>query len=94
MGWLSPRTGNYHTVIVCPRSQKETAEQIIAFVQKRAVQLEGTITGEHGIGLGLRDMLVHEVGENAVDMMRKIKLALDPLHILNCDKVIRMEEGY
>jgi len=36
------------------------------------VQLEGTITGEHGIGLGLRDMLVEEVGENGVDMMQRV----------------------
>ena len=46
--------------------------EIIAKVQRRSVELEGTVTGEHGIGLGLRDMLVHEVGESAVDMMRRV----------------------
>ena len=68
-----PLTGNFHAVIVCPASQKHTAEHIIASIQRRAIQLEGTITGEHGIGLGLRDMLVEEVGENTVDMMRRVR---------------------
>ena len=34
--------------------------------------MEGTVTGEHGIGLALRDMLEEELGENAIDMMRKV----------------------
>ncbi|MCJ1471912.1 D-lactate ferricytochrome c oxidoreductase [Lambiella insularis] len=85
--------GNFHTIIVCDKSHRTAASAILANVQRRAVELEGTITGEHGIGLGLRDMLVHEVGDNTVAMMRSIKLALDPQCILNCDKVIRMEEG-
>ena len=45
---------------------------IITRIQKRSVELEGTITGEHGVGLGLRDMLVQEVGEEAVGMMRRV----------------------
>lgn len=65
-------TGNFHTVIVCDKADGLRAQEILASVQRRAVQLEGTVTGEHGIGLGLRDMLVHEVGENAVDMMRRV----------------------
>lgn len=104
--------GNYHTVIVCPENQREKGEKIIKWVQRRAVQLDGTVTGEHGIGLKLRDGLAQEVGDEAINMMRKvseklsrnsltlltdaqqIKLALDPLRILNPDKVIRMEDGY
>lgn len=50
----------------------------------------GTVTGEHGIGLEYRDMVVEELGENSVDMMRQIKLALDPLCLLNPDKMIRL----
>lgn len=34
--------------------------------------MEGTVTGEHGVGLALRDMLEEELGENAIDMMRKV----------------------
>jgi D-lactate dehydrogenase (cytochrome) len=60
-------------------------------VQKLALELDGTITGEHGVGLKLRDLLADEVGDAGVDMMRKIKLALDPRGILNPDKVVRLQ---
>ena len=39
---------------------------------KRAVEMEGTVTGEHGIGLIKRDYLNHELGESTVDAMRKV----------------------
>lgn len=50
------------------------------------------MTGEHGIGLIKRDYLDNELGKETVDMMRKLKEALDPLCLLNCDKVVRMEK--
>jgi D-lactate dehydrogenase (cytochrome) len=74
---------------------------------KRAVDMEGTVTGEHGVGLVKRDYLNHELGETTVDAMRKVgsrlicvtfaynvqlKLAFDPLCLLNCDKVVRVEK--
>lgn len=52
--------------------------------------MDGTVTGEHGIGLEFRDAMVEELGENGVDMMRQIKLALDPLCLLNPDKLFRL----
>lgn len=76
---------------MCPNDAKEDAEGLLAEVQKLALELEGTITGEHGVGLKLRDLLVDEVGEAGVDMMRTIKLALDPKGILNPDKVVRLQ---
>ncbi len=42
-------------------------------IQKRALRMEGTITGEHGIGLSLRDMLREEIGDSGVDMTRKVR---------------------
>ena len=59
---------------------------------KRAVDMEGTVTGEHGVGLIKRDYLAHELGETTVDAMRKLKQAFDPFCILNCDKVVRVEK--
>lgn len=53
--------------------------------------MEGTVTGEHGVGLIKRDYLAHEMGESTVDAMRKLKQAFDPLSILNCDKIVRAE---
>ena len=59
---------------------------------KRALELEGTVTGEHGVGLVKRDYLPHELGETTVDAMRKLKLAFDPLCLLNCDKIVRVQK--
>lgn len=39
---------------------------------KRAVEMEGTVTGEHGVGLVKRDYLAHELGESTVDAMRRV----------------------
>lgn len=64
--------GNFHTSILYSEKEKAVAERIIADVQRRGVQMDGTVTGEHGIGLNLRDMLVYELGDDAVDMMRKV----------------------
>jgi D-lactate dehydrogenase (cytochrome) len=58
----------------------------------RAIEMEGTVTGEHGIGLVKRDYLENELGKDTVDAMRKLKGALDPLCLLNCDKIVRMEK--
>jgi hypothetical protein len=41
---------------------------------KRAVEMEGTVTGEHGVGMIKRDYLDHELGESTVDAMRKVKI--------------------
>lgn len=43
---------------------------------KRAVEMEGTVTGEHGVGLVKRDYLEHELGETTVDAMRRVSLAI------------------
>lgn len=84
--------GNVHMAIVCPAEDKERAEQVLVEVQRLALRLEGTITGEHGVGLKLRGMLVEEVGEAGVGIMRSVKRSLDPRGILNPDKVFTLDE--
>ncbi|KAH7396913.1 hypothetical protein DE146DRAFT_614874 [Phaeosphaeria sp. MPI-PUGE-AT-0046c] len=85
--------GNVHSSIICPASDKAKAEAVLRQVTRLALRLEGTITGEHGVGSKLRDALEEEVGRVGVDTMRSIKRSLDPRGILNPGKVIRLEEG-
>ena len=69
---------------------KQKARKIIAEVQMQAIDMEGTISGEHGIGLEYRDMLVNELGVSYIDAMRQVKLSVDPLCLLNPDKLFRV----
>ncbi|KAL8353552.1 hypothetical protein RB601_003416 [Gaeumannomyces tritici] len=84
--------GNFHTILVYNDQQRQAAVDFEHRMVKRAIEMEGTVTGEHGVGLVKRDYLPHELGESAVDLMRKMKLAFDPLCLLNCDKIVRMQK--
>jgi D-lactate dehydrogenase (cytochrome) len=84
--------GNFHLVfMIDPNRPQEIAEastlndRLVA----RALAMEGTSTGEHGVGYGKIDFLVAEHGE-AVAVMRTIKRALDPDNILNPGKIVRI----
>ena len=83
--------GNFHTGVMYSADQKDKARDMITWVQRQAIEMGGTITGEHGIGHVYPEMLQEEVGGNSVDMMRQIKLALDPLCLLNPDKMFRLK---
>lgn len=54
----------------------------------RALELDGTCTGEHGIGVGKIPYLIRELGIDAVSLMRSIKKAIDPLGLMNPGKVV------
>ncbi|MCJ1379227.1 D-lactate ferricytochrome c oxidoreductase [Xylographa soralifera] len=84
--------GNFHAIILFNDKERKTAEEVVHRMVKRAVDMEGTVTGEHGVGLIKRDYLNHELGESTVDAMRRLKLAFDPLCLLNCDKIVRVEQ--
>ncbi len=85
--------GNFHFGnLLDPNDAKEreTAEQLNHALVARALRLEGTCTGEHGVGLHKMGFLVDEAGAGAVDMMRTIKRALDPKNIMNPGKIFAM----
>jgi D-lactate dehydrogenase (cytochrome) len=84
--------GNFHLCIMLkPNDPEEVAEaeQLNERLVLRALSLDGTCTGEHGIGCGKIDFLLAELGE-AVNVMRAIKKALDPDNIMNPGKVLRI----
>ncbi len=70
--------------------EREIAERLNHQLVARALRLEGTCTGEHGIGLHKMEFLVTETGAGAVDMMRTIKRALDPKNIMNPGKIFAL----
>jgi glycolate oxidase len=83
--------GNLHPTFVWDRGDEAAAERAhaaCAELYRAAIALGGTLTGEHGIGAARREFLVEQRGPDAVDVMRAIKAALDPLGILNPGKVV------
>jgi D-lactate dehydrogenase (cytochrome) len=84
--------GNFHVqMMVDPNDPADIAraEGVNARMVERAIAMDGTCTGEHGVGLHKMDFLIQEHGEGAIDTMRSIKHALDPNNILNPGKIIR-----
>ena len=84
--------GNFHVqMLVDPNDPADIAraEGVNERMVTRAIAMDGTCTGEHGVGLHKMDFLVQEHGEGAIDMMRAIKHAFDPENILNPGKIVR-----
>jgi D-lactate dehydrogenase (cytochrome) len=85
--------GNFHFgYLIDPAlpQERETAEMLNHKLVARALALEGTCTGEHGVGLHKMGFLLTETGVGAVDMMRTIKRALDPQNIMNPGKIFAL----
>ncbi len=85
--------GNFHIAYLIDPAlpeERERAEALNDRVVQRAIAVEGTCTGEHGIGLHKQGFLVEETGAGSVAMMRAIKLALDPHNILNPGKIFQL----
>ena len=82
--------GNFHVLLlvdVTDAAERAAADAYIEWLAELALSLDGTCTGEHGIGQGKRALLRREMG-GAVDVMAAVKAALDPLGIMNPGKVI------
>ena len=82
--------GNFHVgYLIDPRrpDERERAERLNAQLVRRALALGGTCSGEHGVGLHKQQFLREEAGDDAIELMRAIKQALDPLQILNPGKI-------
>ena len=85
--------GNFHCAILAdPNDAREIdeAERLNHRIVARALRLDGTCTGEHGVGMHKMDFLLDEHGPDAIDLMARIKRAFDPQNILNPGKIVRV----
>ena len=95
MGLMAPvlghvGDGNFHVLLLVDvesAAERDAADAYIDWLGRLAQSMDGTCTGEHGIGQGKRALLRAELGD-AVDVMAAIKAALDPLGIMNPGKIV------
>ncbi len=85
--------GNFHVLLLIDRTDQDEVARARGYLERlaeRALAMDGTCTGEHGIGQGKMKYLPAEHGEPALAAMRAIKRALDPLDILNPGKIFQL----
>ena len=83
--------GNFHVLmLIDPDSDAEweESEAINHRMVRRAIEMDGTCTGEHGVGMHKMPFLLEEHGADALDLMRALKHAYDPNNILNPGKIV------
>jgi D-lactate dehydrogenase (cytochrome) len=86
--------GNFHVMVLMDADDPkeiETAEAFVGRLNERAQAMEGTCTGEHGIGQGKQSALRREFGDG-LHLMQQIKKALDPQNIMNPGKIFTLED--
>ncbi|KJS49098.1 FAD-binding oxidoreductase [Desulfosporosinus sp. BICA1-9] len=86
--------GNMHPIILTDENNHDEIKRVKLAIDemfKAALELGGTLSGEHGIGLDKVKFMEWELGETGIDVMRKIKHALDPRNIMNSNKVLPAE---
>ena len=85
--------GNFHVLLLVDmtdRAEVQRADRFIETLNDIAIDMQGTCTGEHGIGQGKRRFLQLEHG-TGVDVMAAIKRSIDPDNIMNPGKVVRLD---
>ncbi len=85
--------GNFHLTLLIDTDDAAEVAVAKAFSQRlveRALAMDGTCTGEHGVGQGKMKYLLAEHGEPALEAMRAIKRALDPQNIMNPGKIVAL----
>jgi D-lactate dehydrogenase (cytochrome) len=83
--------GNFHVLMLLDPDDPhewEESEKLNQRLVERAIQMEGTCTGEHGVGLHKMEFMLAEHGQDALDLMDSLKKAFDPHNILNPGKII------
>jgi D-lactate dehydrogenase (cytochrome) len=86
--------GNFHLMFLVDPAKPEETELAKSFNKRlveRALRMEGTCTGEHGVGMGKQDSLRAELGDDVMDVMRDIKRLFDPENLMNPGKVVSFQ---
>jgi D-lactate dehydrogenase (cytochrome) len=86
--------GNFHLTLLVDMADVDdvtAAKMVCERVVERALAMDGTCTGEHGVGQGKMKYLARELGETTLQAMAAIKRALDPQNIMNPGKIVSME---
>ncbi|KAL4899440.1 hypothetical protein BDW74DRAFT_171490 [Aspergillus multicolor] len=80
--------GNFHeTILFDAVKDRDKVSKAVHDMVRRALDMDGTCTGEHGVGLGKKEFMTHEVGEGSLEVMRSVKAALDPHWLMNPGKI-------
>lgn len=83
--------GNFHSVITYDEADPSEVDRVFTVTQKiaeDAIRLGGTCTGEHGVGRGKMELLRNQFDDTSIEVMHRIKKALDPKNLINAGKVI------
>ncbi|ADH99896.1 glycolate oxidase subunit GlcD [Salisediminibacterium selenitireducens] len=89
--------GNLHPTCMTDardREEMKRVEEAFEDIFMRAIEMGGTITGEHGVGAMKSPYLAWKVGETGVEIMKNIKMAFDPNNIMNPDKIFAKNEKF
>lgn len=87
--------GNFHVAIMYNPEDEQVTRRVGALVHDmmgRALEMEGTVSGEHAIGIGKKECLVDELGEETIGLMQTFKRSVDPKWIMNPGKVFDIPE--
>lgn len=80
--------GNFHALVLyADDAELALVREAVSRINHKAIELEGTCTGEHGVGTSKRNYLLTELGEGTVALMRTIKQTLDPHNLFNPGKL-------
>ncbi|KAJ7752387.1 FAD-linked oxidase-like protein [Mycena metata] len=85
--------GNFHALLLFTSDEElKVVKEAVHRMVERAIALDGTCTGEHGVGVGKREFLVEELGAGTVGLMKAIKRTVDPLGLFNPGKLYPDDE--
>ncbi|KIY43337.1 D-lactate dehydrogenase cytochrome oxidoreductase [Fistulina hepatica ATCC 64428] len=87
--------GNFHALMLFKDDKElQTVSDAVHRLVHRAIALDGTCTGEHGVGIGKKEYLTSELGEGTVALMHSIKKTVDPYNLMNPGKLYPDEKSH